>query len=71
MTSLWTEHPDNESPENVSSRLGISIEAAREHRAEHRCVDGRIYRYSCLVSDPSCDRVARSYMARTTERALE
>lgn len=62
--SAWLEHPDNEPPEDVSSRLGISIEAAREHTREHRCVDNRMYRYSCLVSDPSCDSVARSYMER-------
>jgi hypothetical protein len=60
---------DNQSPEEIAERLGKSIEWARDHTGRHRCVDGRRYIYSCLVSDVSCDKVARSYMRLSeTER---
>lgn len=57
-------HNENESPEKVAARFGKSVEWAREHTGKHRCVDDRYYLYSCLVSDPDCDRVARSYMRK-------
>lgn len=54
---------ENQSPEEVATRFGRSIEWAREHVGRHRCVDDKHYVYSCLVSDVTCDKVARSYMA--------
>ena len=51
-----------ESPEEIVSRLGVSIECAREHQGRHRCVDGRLYVASCLVSDPECHVVAMAYL---------
>lgn len=56
---------DNETPEAVAERFGKSIEWARDHVGRHVCVDGKRYIYSCLVSDPDCDKVARSYMRLT------
>lgn len=50
-----------ETPEEIAARLGVSIECGREHQGEHRCIDGRRYVTSCLVSDPTCDRIARRY----------
>jgi hypothetical protein len=58
----WGDHPDNDAPEIVARRFGRSREWAIEHTGEHRCVDRRVYRYSCLVSDPTCEAVARSYL---------
>jgi hypothetical protein len=61
---------DNQSPKEISERFGKSIEWAREHVGRHRCVDDRWYIYSCLVSDLSCDKVARSYLRLSeTKRA--
>jgi hypothetical protein len=51
-----------EGPTEIAARLGVSIESAREHQGRHRCVDGKRYVVSCLVSDRRCDSVARSYM---------
>lgn len=50
-----------ESPKAISARLGVSLECGREHQGDHRCIDGRHYIMSCLVSDPTCDRIARRY----------
>jgi hypothetical protein len=58
-----------ESPEQVVARLGISIEAAREHVGDHRCVDGRRYVGSCLVTDPACHDVAVSNLTRQAWKA--
>lgn len=55
----------DETPEQIAERFSRSLEWAREHRGVHRCVDNKLYRVSCLVTDPTCDRVARSYMALT------
>lgn len=60
--SGWLAHPDNEPPQQVAVRFGMSEQWASEHVGPHRCVDDHRYTYSCLVSDPSMDRVARSYM---------
>jgi hypothetical protein len=58
----WSDHPDNDAPEIVAERFGRSVEWAREHVGPHRCVSGSLYKASCLVSDPECESVARSYM---------
>lgn len=60
----WASHPDNDAPERVAERFGMSEQWAREHVGGHRCVDGRLYRFSCLVSDASTQHVAESYMGR-------
>lgn len=52
-----------ETPQQIAARFGRSIEFGREHQGRHRCVDGRWYLYSCLISDPGSDRVGRSYLA--------
>jgi hypothetical protein len=53
---------ENQNPEEIAERFGKSIEWAREHVGRHRCVDDKRYIYSCLVSDPTCDKVARMYL---------
>ena len=57
-----------ESVDQVAGRFDLPVQWAQMHVGEHRCVDGRMYRVSCLVTDPSCDRVARSYMRAIEER---
>lgn len=52
-----------DTPTQAAERLGQTVEWANLHVGVHRCVDDRIYRVSCLVTDASCDRVARSYIA--------
>jgi hypothetical protein len=54
-----------ETSQQVSERFGLPIEWARQHEGDHRCVDGRRYIGSCLVTDPSCDHLARRRMERT------
>lgn len=58
----------NQTPEEIAARFSRSIEWAREHDGRHRCVDDKRYIYSCLVSDPECDKVARSYLALSESR---
>lgn len=58
------EYNTQETPEQVAERFSLPIEWARLHTGRHHCVDGRAYNGSCLVTDPSCDQVARSRMAR-------
>lgn len=55
-----------ETPSQVAARFGLPIEWAMQHKGEHVCIDGRRYTASgsCLVTDPECDAVARSRMAR-------
>lgn len=55
-----------EGPQEIVTRLGVSIEFARQHQGPHRCVDGRRYVASCLVADPTCDRVAQAWLLDTT-----
>lgn len=62
----WASHPANQSVADVAARFGRSREWAQEHVGKHRCVDGRFYVRSCLVSDPSCDQVARYYLRPKT-----
>jgi hypothetical protein len=57
------------SPEVMADRFGLPVEWTQMHVGEHRCVDGRMYRFSCLVSDPSCEAAARSYMRLAAEKA--
>ncbi len=58
----WGAHPNNDAPGVIAERFGRSLEWAREHVGPHRCVDGKFYRYSRLVSDPTCEALARGYM---------
>lgn len=54
----------NEEPSLIAKRFGRSVEWATEHTVfPHKCVDGKRYLASCLVTDPDCDRVARSYLS--------
>lgn len=58
-----------ESPDAIAKRFDLPVQWAQLHIGVHRCVDDRWYRVSCLVSDPSCDRVARSYMRKRETRS--
>jgi hypothetical protein len=63
MTDTKTSGRDDiQTPEQVAERFGLPIEWARLHIGDHRCVDGRRYIVSCLVTDPSCDHIARGRM---------
>lgn len=53
-----------ETPPRIAKRLSVSIEFARMHQGRHTCVDGKWYNVSCLLSDPDCDHIARSYLKR-------
>jgi hypothetical protein len=52
-----------ETSEQIAARFGKSTEWADLHAGDHKCIDGRRYVVSCLVSDPDCDDVARGRMA--------
>lgn len=52
-----------DTPQQVAERFGLPLAWAQMHQGRHRCVDGRNYIYSCLVTDPDCDHEARNYMA--------
>lgn len=61
---MWDQEP--ETSQQVAKRFGLPIEWAKQHEGDHRCLDGRRYpaSSSCLVTDPSCDWIARRRMAR-------
>ena len=60
----WIDHPDNDTIGQVAARFDLPEAWAMMHVGEHRCVDQRTYRASCLVSDPTTHDVAQSYMAK-------
>lgn len=60
----WVDHPDNDTPQTVAARFGRSLDWADMHVGPHRCVDGRRYVLSCLVSDPTCEKTAKAYLER-------
>lgn len=48
--------------EVTAARFSRPIGWVRLHHGRHRCVDNKWYTYSCLVTDPTCEQVALSYM---------
>jgi uncharacterized protein (UPF0212 family) len=48
-----------ETLKDISNRLNMSADWVQVHMGEHRCLDGRRYIDSCLVTDPACHHLAR------------
>lgn len=53
--------------QQAAARLGLPAEFTAMHEGYHVCIDGRHYRYSCLITDPDCDDIARSRLGRRHE----
>jgi hypothetical protein len=53
-----------QTPTEIAERFGLPIAWAAEHMGEHHCLDGRRYINSCLVSDPTCGKIARGLLAK-------
>jgi hypothetical protein len=51
-----------DSPEEVAERFELPLQWAQMHTARHRCVDNKWYTYNCLITDPTCEDMARNYM---------
>lgn len=52
-----------ETTQEAAARLGLPELFTAMHEGYHVCIDGRHYRYSCLITDPDCDDIARSRMS--------
>lgn len=46
----------------AAARFELPTEWVQLHQGRHRCVDNKWYTDTCLVTDPTCERIARSYM---------
>lgn len=46
-------------------------QAVRDHQGYHKCVDGRHYTDSCLVTDPSCWYLVAAIVARAAIAKME
>jgi hypothetical protein len=51
-----------ETTQEAAARLGLPELFTAMHEGDHKCVDGRRYVASCLITDPDCDSMARGYM---------
>lgn len=57
-----------ESTEEAAARLGLPADFTAMHEGHHVCIDGKHYTYSCLITDPDCDSMARSRLGELARR---